>query len=68
MKKDVLTLLGSAAAGLQPLLNPVGAGGFFATLQSAGAGGYGVPAVNAVVRGTVVFGEGVKYLVKSFWR
>ena len=67
-EEEALMFLGSAAAGLQPLLNPVGAGGLFATLQSAGAGGYGVAAVNAVVRGTVVVAQGAKHLVTSFWR
>lgn len=58
-------LVGSAAAGSQALFTPLVGGGFFATLQSAGAGGYGVAAVRRVVRGTVVIVQGVKYLVTS---
>ena len=41
--------LGSVAADSQPA--SVGAGGLFATLQSAGAGGYGTPVVRFTVQG-----------------
>ncbi|KAK7428483.1 hypothetical protein QQZ08_004921 [Neonectria magnoliae] len=42
---------GSIAAGVQSGIGSVSAGGLFATLQSAGAGGYGVAAVNGAIRG-----------------
>ncbi|KAH7188526.1 uncharacterized protein B0J16DRAFT_382405 [Fusarium flagelliforme] len=41
---------GSAAAGIQSGIGSVAAGSLFATLQSAGAGGYGVAAVHGVVQ------------------
>nr|CEG05041.1 unnamed protein product [Fusarium clavum] len=52
---------GSAAAGIQSGLGSVTAGSLFATLQSAGAGGYGVVAVHGVVQaaGAVVGAGGL---------
>jgi hypothetical protein len=52
---------GSAAAGIQSGIGSVVAPGLFATLQSAGAGGYGVAAVHTVVRvaGALVAAAGV---------
>ena len=41
---------GSAAAAWQASIGPVAARGLFATLQSAGAMGYGAPIVNGVVQ------------------
>lgn len=52
-----LTSVGSVAAAVQSSLGVVGAGGWFATLQSAGMAGYGVAAVDGVVQvvgGTVM--------------
>ncbi|KAF4448807.1 hypothetical protein F53441_7856 [Fusarium austroafricanum] len=43
---------GSAAAGIQSGVGSVVAPSLFATLQSAGAGGYGVAAVHGVVQAT----------------
>ncbi|WZH44453.1 uncharacterized protein QYS62_005477 [Fusarium acuminatum] len=52
---------GSAAAGIQSGIGSVIAPGLFATLQSAGAGGYGVAAVHTVVQaaGVLVAAAGV---------
>lgn len=52
---------GSAAAGIQSGIGSVVAPGIFATLQSAGAGGYGVAAVHTVVQavGALVAAGGV---------
>lgn len=52
---------GSAAAGIQSGIGSVVAPGLFATLQSAGAGGYGVAAVHTVVQaaGALVAAAGV---------
>ena len=58
-------LTGTAASGMQAQHAPVVARGLFATLQSAGAGGYGVAIVNNVVRGTVIVAQGVKCAVTS---
>ncbi|RBR17720.1 uncharacterized protein FIESC28_06416 [Fusarium coffeatum] len=41
---------GTAAAGIQSGIGSVAAGSLFATLQSVGAGGYGVAAVHGVVQ------------------
>ncbi|KAL8696812.1 MAG: hypothetical protein Q9201_007465 [Fulgogasparrea decipioides] len=49
---------GSAAAAWQANITPVAARGLFATLQSAGAGGYGIPIVHGAVRaGSFVAGS-----------
>ncbi|KAL8677235.1 MAG: hypothetical protein Q9224_007211, partial [Gallowayella concinna] len=49
------TCTGSIAAGQQAASNPIAAKGIFATLQSAGAGGYGLPVVKVAARtGSVV--------------
>ncbi|KAM0562152.1 hypothetical protein ACHAPJ_002597 [Fusarium lateritium] len=45
---------GTVAAGAQSAIGNVVAPGVFATLQSAGAGGYGVAIVNGVVQGAGV--------------
>ena len=45
--------LGSAAAAIQSASGPIVAGGLFATLQSAGAAGYGLPIVNSAVQGAI---------------
>ncbi|KAI6772580.1 hypothetical protein HG530_003538 [Fusarium avenaceum] len=52
---------GSAAAGIQSGIGSVVAPGLFATLQSAGAGGYGLAAVHTVVQaaGALVAAAGV---------
>ncbi|RYC61821.1 hypothetical protein CHU98_g4385 [Xylaria longipes] len=52
---------GSVAAGAQSSIGSVVAPSFFATLQSAGAGGYGIAAVSTVVQslGAVVASSGV---------
>lgn len=42
---------GTAAAAAQSVLQPIVPHGAFAALQSAGAGGYGVPIVHGVVQG-----------------
>lgn len=42
---------GTAAAAAQSVLQPIVSHGAFAVLQSAGAGGYGVPIVHGVVQG-----------------
>lgn len=42
--------IGSAAAAIQSAIAPVAGGSAFALLQSAGAGGYGVPIVHGVVQ------------------
>ena len=68
VEEEALMFLGSVATGLQRFLGPIVARSPFATLQSAGAGGYGVAAVDMVVQGTVVVVQGVKYLVTSFRR
>lgn len=41
----LLTIIGSVAAGVQSMIGNVAASSAFATLQSAGVGGYGVAAV-----------------------
>ncbi|GME33933.1 hypothetical protein C8Q76DRAFT_797531 [Neofusicoccum parvum] len=50
---------GSIAAAVQPWFAPIVAGGGFATVQSAGMGGYGVATVAAAVKGGAVVGAGV---------
>ncbi|KAJ4268698.1 hypothetical protein NW762_002765 [Fusarium torreyae] len=45
---------GSVAAGAQSVIGNVVAPGVFATLQSAGAGGYGVAVVHGIVQGAGV--------------
>lgn len=42
--------LGSIAAGVHSTIGNVAAGSLFATLQSAGMGGYGVAVVNTVAQ------------------
>ncbi|KAM0436933.1 hypothetical protein ACHAPT_002646 [Fusarium lateritium] len=49
---------GSAAAGFQSTIGSVVAPSLFATLQSAGAGGYGVSAVYGAVQGAAAVGAG----------
>lgn len=50
--------LGSLAAGAQSGIGSVVAPSLFATLQSAGAGGYGVSAVYGAVQGVAALGTG----------
>ena len=47
---SLLTETGSLAAAFQSSVGSVAAGGIFATLQSAGAGGYGVATVYGAVQ------------------
>lgn len=51
-------LLGSLAAGAQSGIGSVVAPSLFATLQSAGAGGYGLSAVYGAVQGAAAVGAG----------
>ena len=53
--------IGTVASSMHARHAPAVAKGFFATLQSAGAGGYGVAIINNVVRGTVVVAQAVKH-------
>ncbi|KAG4260543.1 hypothetical protein FPRO03_02366 [Fusarium proliferatum] len=57
----------AAAAGIQSGIGSVVAGSAFATLQSAGAGGFGLAVVNGVVQaaGVVVGGSGVATKLKG---
>ncbi|KAI0505462.1 hypothetical protein F5B22DRAFT_525116 [Xylaria bambusicola] len=48
---------GTAAAAAQSILGPIAPGSLFAFLQSAGAGGYGVVAMDALTRGVLVLKE-----------
>ena len=57
--------IGTAASSMHAQHAPVIARSLFATLQSAGAGGYGVAMVNNVIRGAVIVAEGVKHVVTS---
>ncbi|KPM37771.1 hypothetical protein AK830_g8803 [Neonectria ditissima] len=47
---------GSIAAGIQSGMGSVAAGSLFATLQSAGAAGYGLAAVHGAVQATAIMG------------
>jgi hypothetical protein len=53
-------MLGSIAAGVQSTIGNVATGSIFAVLQSAGAGGAGLAAVNGVAQmvGGVIAGGG----------
>ena len=53
-RQFITSYLGSIAAGVQSVLGNVIGGGAFATLQSAGMGGYGLASVNAVFQGAGV--------------
>lgn len=53
---------GSIAAGVQAGVGNVAAGSVFAVLQSAGAGGAGIVAVNGVVQGGTVVVAGLGWL------
>lgn len=50
---------------MQGVINPVVAGGLFATLQSAGAGGYGLLVVNTAVQGAALLIGGASWLASS---
>ena len=52
----LIVLLGSLAAGAQSGIGSVVAPSLFATLQSAGAGGYGLSAVYGAVQGAAALG------------
>lgn len=54
----LIVLLGSIAAGAQSGIGSVVAPSLFATLQSAGAGGYGASAVYGAVSGAAALGAG----------
>lgn len=54
----LIVLPGSLAAGAQSGIGSVVAPSLFATLQSAGAGGYGVSAVYGAVQGAAALGAG----------
>ena len=64
-KTPNVTSQGSIAAGIQSTIGSVGAGSWFAALQSAGAGGYGVAIVNGVVQGVGAVGMGVNALTSA---
>ncbi|KAJ4325677.1 hypothetical protein N0V84_003395 [Fusarium piperis] len=49
---------GSIAAGAQSSIGSVVAPGLFATLQSAGAGGYGISTVYGAIQGVAALGAG----------
>ncbi|KAI1132401.1 hypothetical protein F5Y10DRAFT_231095 [Nemania abortiva] len=62
---------GSVAAGAQSGIGSVVAPSLFATLQSAAAGGYGVPAVAVTVQslgGVVASSPGVISVFKKIWK
>jgi len=59
--------LGSAAAAFQSTAGPAVAHGVFATIQSAGAAGYGVPIIHGAIQGAVGAGLGISALWNK-WR
>ncbi|KAH7023699.1 hypothetical protein EDB80DRAFT_49372 [Ilyonectria destructans] len=59
---------GSIAAGAQSGIGSVVAPSLFATLQSAGAGGYGVAAVHGVVQGAAAGGLAARWFGRWFGR
>lgn len=48
------------ATAVHSAIGPVAARSVFATLQSAGAGGYGLPIVNGIAQGAIAAGAALK--------
>ena len=59
---------GSAAAAAQSAARQVAARSLFATLQSAGAAGYGLPIINGAVQGSIAAGQALHVGIRALWK